>query len=105
MRIDTGSVTFVGNQPWPFPQSTMLGFRATAAAETGALVVDTKELVEASWFDRATVAAATAASGPTGDPHKTEIAAAIDPSLRLLLQPEGVLCGTHTLIQAWLAGR
>jgi len=36
VRIDAGSVTFVGSQPWPFPQSTMLGFRATAAADTGA---------------------------------------------------------------------
>jgi NAD+ diphosphatase len=103
VRIDTGSVTFVGSQPWPFPQSTMLGFRATAATDTGALVVDTNELVEASWFDRATVAAATAASGPTGDPRKTEVAAAIDPSLRLLVPPEGVLA--RTLIEAWLAGR
>jgi len=103
VRIDTGSVTFVGSQPWPFPQSTMLGFRATAAADTGALVVDTEELVEASWFDRAAVAAATAASGPTGDPRKAEVAAAIDPSLRLLVPPEGVLA--RTLIEAWLAGR
>jgi len=42
------------------------------------------------------VVAATAASGPTGDPRKAEVAAAIDPSLQLLVPPEGVLARTLT---------
>ncbi len=39
-----------GSQPWPFPQSLMLGFRARA--RTTALVLDPEELEDARWFDR-----------------------------------------------------
>ncbi len=103
VRIDPASVSYVASQPWPFPQSTMLGFRATAAPGEGALTVDTNELVEAGWFDQTTVAAAAAASGPTGDPRKAEVAAAIDPALPLLVPPAGVLA--RTLIERWLEAK
>jgi NAD+ diphosphatase len=39
------------SQPWPFPQSLMLGFRAEAPA--GELRIDRDELVDARWFTRA----------------------------------------------------
>ena len=42
------SAYYQASQPWPFPSSLMLGFRARA--ETTAIVVNTKELVEARWF-------------------------------------------------------
>ncbi|HLT00752.1 MAG TPA: NAD(+) diphosphatase [Geminicoccaceae bacterium] len=39
------------SQPWPFPASLMLGFRARAASD--ALRIDPEELVDAGWFTRA----------------------------------------------------
>jgi NAD+ diphosphatase len=41
---------YFGSQPWPFPHSLMIGFRATAAGEH--LEIDPRELVEAGWFSR-----------------------------------------------------
>jgi len=32
VRIDKDSVNYIGSQPWPFPQSIMIGFFATATA-------------------------------------------------------------------------
>jgi NAD+ diphosphatase len=44
-------VRYVGSQPWPFPQSLMLGF--VARAERGEeLVLDPDEIEEARWFSR-----------------------------------------------------
>lgn len=48
--IDTGRVTYLASQPWPFPSSVMIGCLAEAASET--LVVDTTELEDARWFPR-----------------------------------------------------
>ncbi|HMJ10483.1 MAG TPA: NAD(+) diphosphatase [Polyangiaceae bacterium] len=39
-----------GSQPWPFPQSLMLGFRAQALTHT--LCIDTEEISDARWFTR-----------------------------------------------------
>ena len=39
------------SQPWPFPSSLMLGFRAEA--ESLALEVDTREIERAAWYSRA----------------------------------------------------
>lgn len=64
--IDPGSVRFVASQPWPFPRSLMVGFRAKAMSTTspsGALssspsktlpeiVVDTNEMEDIRWFAR-----------------------------------------------------
>jgi NAD+ diphosphatase len=38
----------MGSQPWPFPASIMLGFRATAA--TTDICCDPQELADARWF-------------------------------------------------------
>jgi NAD+ diphosphatase len=44
-------IQYVGSQPWPFPQSLMLGF--VARAEGGdTLVLDPTEIEEARWFTR-----------------------------------------------------
>jgi NAD+ diphosphatase len=48
-------VTYVASQPWPFPYSMMIGFRATAEREE--LSVDHDELEDAQWFTAAEVAA------------------------------------------------
>ena len=47
-------VRYEASQPWPFPYSMMLGFRA--AAETEEIVLDGDELDEARWFTAAEVA-------------------------------------------------
>ena len=44
------SVRYSSSQPWPFPQSLMLGFHARAA--TTAIVVHPTEMDDARWFSR-----------------------------------------------------
>ena len=47
-------VRYQASQPWPFPYSMMVGFRAVA--ETEEIVLDTDELQDAAWFTAAQVA-------------------------------------------------
>ena len=44
-------VRYLGNQPWPFPSSLMVGFTSRAADPT--LHLDMDEIVEALWVSRA----------------------------------------------------
>ncbi len=53
-------VRYVGSQPWPMPQSLMLGFRAAAAGELE-LRVDDDEIAEAHWYSREELRRALAA--------------------------------------------
>lgn len=48
-------VRYVASQPWPFPRSLMLGFRArlAAGADPKALNPDRSEISELRWFSRA----------------------------------------------------
>jgi NAD+ diphosphatase len=55
--IDVFDVRYESSQPWPFPSSLMLGFRAMAAAD--ARPRGGGELEDARWFTRAEVAAGT----------------------------------------------
>ena len=64
-------VRYVGSQPWPFPQSLMLGFVARAEA-AGELVLDPDEIEEARWFTRER--AASRATGPPALPPPVSIA-------------------------------
>ena len=43
-------MTYFGNQPWPFPQSLMVGF--FARAESTEILVDGAEIEDARWFTR-----------------------------------------------------
>jgi NAD+ diphosphatase len=52
--IRVGRVTYHSSQPWPFPQSLMLGF--TAEALTTDITVDRTELEDARWFSPADIA-------------------------------------------------
>ncbi len=52
--IAVHEVTYRGSQPWPFPASLMLGFRAKALNED--INVDPTEIREARWFSRAELA-------------------------------------------------
>jgi NAD+ diphosphatase len=49
--VPVDTVTYLASQGWPFPSGLMVGFRATAAAET--VTVDGTEVLEARWFTRA----------------------------------------------------
>jgi NAD+ diphosphatase len=54
--VVVGSATYVGSQPWPFPNSLMLGFHAHAT--TTQITVDREEINEAHWFSRDDLATA-----------------------------------------------
>jgi NAD+ diphosphatase len=43
-------IVYSSSQPWPFPSSLMLGFRARALDD--ALALDLNEILEAGWFTR-----------------------------------------------------
>jgi NAD+ diphosphatase len=48
--VEVTDLEYVGSQPWPFPSSLMLAFRARALGR--ALRVDSAEITEARWFTR-----------------------------------------------------
>ncbi len=57
-------VRYESSQPWPFPSSLMLGFRAVA--RTHDITLRDGELEDARWFTRADVAAGHPALPPAG---------------------------------------
>lgn len=48
--VEVEDVLYLGNQPWPFPASLMLGFSARAL--TTEIAVDGIEIAEAHWFSK-----------------------------------------------------
>lgn len=48
--VEVADVRYLGNQPWPFPSSVMIGFTARALGST--LTLDPVELAEARWVTR-----------------------------------------------------
>jgi NAD+ diphosphatase len=48
--IRVGNVRYCGSQPWPFPHSLMIGFRAEHVG--GDLVLDQSEIADAGWYRR-----------------------------------------------------
>lgn len=71
--LEVVDVEYVASQPWPFPASLMLGFRARAvSAEAAAAVApDGEEILELRWFSRDEM---TAAMPEVGFPGRTSIA-------------------------------
>ena len=78
--LEVTEVHYVDSQPWPFPASLMLGFRAVA--KTGPLIFNDGEIAEALWLTRA------------------ELVERIDTGQMLL--PPAVSIARH-LVDAWLA--
>ena len=72
--VEVGDVEYAGSQPWPFPGSLMLGFRARATSTR--VQVDGVEMAEARWFTRDGLAAAVA-SGEVLLPGGASIARAL----------------------------
>jgi NAD+ diphosphatase len=67
--ITVTDVRYVSSQPWPFPQSLMLGFVARATEEE--LRIDHDEIEEARWFTRDELRSGT---GPEALPPSVSIA-------------------------------
>ena len=63
--VEVSNVRYQGSQPWPFPGSLMLGFRATCSPDALPRPAD-GELAEVRWFTRAELAAAGGWAGGSG---------------------------------------
>lgn len=48
--INVKNITYFNSQPWPFPNSLMIGFTADYAS--GDIQVDGREISHAAWFDK-----------------------------------------------------
>lgn len=48
--VEVSTVTYIDSQPWPFPNSLMLGFFAKATSRE--ITVDEKEIHDARWFSK-----------------------------------------------------
>jgi NAD+ diphosphatase len=62
--VQVAEVAYDSSQPWPFPSSLMLGFRAIA--RTDAITLHDGELEDARWFTRADLEAGHPALPPAG---------------------------------------
>jgi NAD+ diphosphatase len=80
--ITVARVTYLGSQPWPMPQSLMLGFRAEAAGSTE-IHVDADEIAEAHWYSR------------------DDLRAVVDSGDLLLPPPVSI---AHRIIESWYGG-
>jgi NAD+ diphosphatase len=80
--LELEDIAYLGSQPWPFPQSLMVGFRARAVA--GDVRLLDGEIEHARWFTRPELSGAIA-SGEVLLPMKTSIA--------------------NRMINSWLHGR
>jgi NAD+ diphosphatase len=49
--IRVKNLRYFGSQPWPFPDSLMIGFTAEYAG--GEIAIDEEELIDAGWYDPA----------------------------------------------------
>ena len=79
--VHVTDVAYFGNQPWPFPQSLMVGFFARAT--TTEIRVDGAEISDARWFTREEMKAGAEAG--------------------TLLLPAGISI-SRSLVQAWYGG-
>jgi NAD+ diphosphatase len=48
--VEIQDIRYFGSQPWPFPNSLMIGFTATYAG--GEIVIDPQEIADAAWFHK-----------------------------------------------------
>lgn len=74
--VRLSSLQYVSSQPWPFPRSLMLGFRAVAVDEDE-VRPDGEEIIDVRWFTREEIGSALAGEGPVGLPGPASIARAL----------------------------
>ncbi len=48
--VEVADIRYFGSQPWPYPNSLMIGFTATYTG--GEITIEPKELEDAGWFHR-----------------------------------------------------
>ncbi|WP_428119742.1 NAD(+) diphosphatase [Candidatus Poriferisodalis sp.] len=48
VSVEVADVRYFGSQPWPFPHSLMCGF--TCSWQSGEILIDPDEIIEASWY-------------------------------------------------------
>mmetsp|Transcript_19078 Transcript_19078/g.29048 ORF Transcript_19078/g.29048 Transcript_19078/m.29048 type:complete len:536 (-) Transcript_19078:2039-3646(-) len=101
IRVDPDSISYLSSQPWPFPRSCMIAFRATADDQDQEINIDPNELVSAYWFDKAKVQKAATVRGATMNHDVAAKALEEDSSLEVLIPPKGVVA--RTLIDNWLS--
>jgi NAD+ diphosphatase len=46
--LEVKNISYFSSQPWPFPNSLMIGFTAEYAG--GEITIDPREIAEAGWF-------------------------------------------------------
>ncbi|MGW9628476.1 NAD(+) diphosphatase [Microbacterium sp. NPDC055521] len=63
---------YVSSQPWPYPRSLMVGFRAVAADESA--TADGEEIIDVRWLTRDEIGRALGGDGPVGLPSRSSIA-------------------------------
>lgn len=63
---------YVASQPWPYPRSLMVGFRAVAADED--VAADGEEIIDVRWLTRDEIGQALTGAGPVGLPSRSSIA-------------------------------
>lgn len=71
VRLD--EIRYVSSQPWPYPRSLMIGFRATASDSHPARA-DGEEIIDVRWFTRDEIRSALNGDGPVGLPGPASIA-------------------------------
>ena len=74
--VEIDAIRYVSSQPWPYPRSLMVGFRARAANESD-VQPDGAEIIDVRWFTRAEIGAALAGEGDVGLPGPASIARAL----------------------------
>lgn len=70
--VQLGSIRYVASQPWPYPRSLMIGFRATAVDEH--TEPDGVEIIDVRWLTRDEIGRSLAGDGPVGLPGEASIA-------------------------------
>lgn len=66
-------IRYESSQPWPYPRSLMVGFRAVAVSDAG-VRADGEEIIDVRWFTRDEIGSALAGDGPVGLPGPASIA-------------------------------
>jgi NAD+ diphosphatase len=63
---------YISSQPWPYPRSLMVGFRAVAADDE--VTADGEEIIDVRWLTREEIGQSLAGDGPVGLPSRSSIA-------------------------------
>ncbi|WP_105565391.1 NAD(+) diphosphatase [Microbacterium halophytorum] len=71
--VRLSEVRYIASQPWPYPRSLMLGYRAVAETEDG-VRADGTEIIDVRWFSRDEIRAGLRGETDFGLPGRVSIA-------------------------------